>query len=175
MKKIVEDIKQYSNGSKIKALKTIFLNYNFHCVLLYRFSHFLYKIHLTFLSEVIKFMLRIIYSVDIDYRADMAGGFVLVHGIGVVIGAAVKTLGPVKIYQGVTLGGNNGKVKYIDGKRIAHPIIKSNVVLYSNCCVFGPVIIGENSIIGAMTIVTKDIDDNTKIFNKQEIVKLNVS
>ncbi|MBW9148507.1 hypothetical protein K2F40_05900 [Clostridium sp. CM028] len=174
MSKIIEDIQACSKGSKVKFIKTIFLNSNFHCVLLYRISHFLYKIHIPIIPPIIKFINKVIYSVDIDYRADLAGGFVLIHGIGVVIGAAVKTLGPVKVYQGVTLGGNNFKERIINGELIVQPLIYGNVILYANACVFGPVIVGKNTIIGAGTIIKKDVPPNMKVFSKQEILTISL-
>jgi len=56
--------------------------------------------------------------VDIDYRADLAGGFMLIHGLGTVIGKNVISRGKLKVYQHVTLGGGNGKVGRLveDGK-----------------------------------------------------------
>lgn len=170
MKRIIADIKAYSKGSKLKVVKTILLNYNFHCVLIYRISYFFNKMHLPIFSEILKFINRVIYSVDIDYRADLAGGFVLVHGAGVVIGANVKTIGPLKIYQGVTLGGNNGKIRYIKDTRVTQPIVGKNVILCANASVFGPVVIGDNSIIGAGTIITRDIDKNSTVIMKRDLL-----
>ena len=170
VKKIIQDLQACSNGSKKRLMRNIFLNTNFHCVLLYRIAHWFYKMRLSFISQILKFISRIIYSVDIDFRADLAGGFVIIHGIGVVIGAAVKTLGPVKVYQGVTLGGNNFKERNINGEIMVQPLIHGNVILYANACVFGPVIIGENTIIGAGTVITKDIGNNKKVYKKQELI-----
>jgi len=169
MTKVIQDIKAFSDGSRSGFIRTIFLNTNFHCVLFYRISHFFYLTHLSFISQIIKFITRIIYSVDIDYRAELAGGFVLMHGIGVVIGSTVKTSGPVTVYQGVTLGANN-KARDYNGKLIENPVILGNNIIYANACILGPVIIGENSIIGAGTIITKDIPSNMKVFSKQELV-----
>lgn len=38
-----------------------------------------------------------LFHVDIDYRADLAGGFVLVHGLGTVIGKTVIYTGAIVV------------------------------------------------------------------------------
>lgn len=167
MKRVIQDIKAYSNGCFFKAIATIICNPNFHSVFNYRISHFLYKVHLTPISKLIWYINRILYSVDIDYRADLAGGFVLVHGIGTVIGYDVKTEGLVKIYQGVTLGGNNNKMLEREGRIFSQPWLKQNVIIYANSTIIGPVIISENSIVGANSFISKDIPHNTIVYSKK--------
>lgn len=162
------DLKAVSSNKK-SPLRNIVLNTNFHCVVMYRIAHAFYKIKLSFISQFIKFLMRVIYCVDIDFRADLAGGFVIIHGIGLVIGADVKSYGPLKVYQGVTLGGNNNKERIINGNKVVQPIIGSNVIVYSNSCIFGPVVIGDNCTIGAGTIITKDVENNKIVFRKQEL------
>ncbi|MCM1227310.1 MAG: hypothetical protein NC320_07795 [Clostridium sp.] len=155
-----QDLKAFSQGSYKKAIVTILINPNFHCVCLYRLSSFLYKIHLSIISKLIWYLNRIIFNADIDYRCDLAGGFRLVHGLGVVIGRSVKTKGKVTVYQGVTLGGS-GKVRIIDGKSTGQPIIGNNVIIYTDAKIFGPVIIGDNNKIKAGLIISSDIPDLT--------------
>lgn len=93
---------------------------------------------------------------DIDYRADLAAGFCLVHGLGVVIGKNVKSLGPVTVYQGVTLGGT-GKVRKLPGGEIIdQPLLGRNTVIFTNSCIFGPVVTPDNYILKAGRMLTKD-------------------
>ncbi|WP_289127925.1 serine O-acetyltransferase [uncultured Clostridium sp.] len=168
LSRLKDDLKACSNERK-SAFKNIIFNTNFHCVVMYRVAHAFYKIKLTFISQIIKFLMKVIYCVDIDFRADLAGGFVIIHGIGVVIGAAVKSHGPLKVYQGVTLGGNNNKTRIVNGDEFVQPIIGKNVIIYANSCVFGPVVIGDNCTIGASTVITKDVENNKIVFKKQEL------
>ncbi|WP_133014390.1 serine O-acetyltransferase [Clostridium cuniculi] len=167
--KIKEDLLACSKGKK-SIFKNMIFNTNFHCVVLYRIAHAFYKIKLSFISQIIKFIMKVIYSVDIDFRSELAGGLVIIHGVGIVIGAAVKSNGPMKIYQGVTLGGNNDKVRVENGQEFVQPIIGKNVIIYSNACIYGPVIIGDNCTIGACTVITKDIESNKVVFKKQDLI-----
>lgn len=160
--RITEDFKQFclygseKRGGK-KIMITLFFNPCFHSVCLYRFSSLLHKCHLDLLSKVVWALNRFLYHVDIDYRANLGGGFVLIHGLGTVIGHEVVSEGRLIVYQGVTIGGNRGKTRVdSDGKKWGQPFLKDGVTVFANACIFGPVIIRENTVIKAGAIITKD-------------------
>lgn len=100
-----------------------------------------------------------LFHVDIDYRANLAGGFVLVHGLGVVIGRGVKSEGKLTVYHGVTIGGTQSRYKVIDDKKQWMPVLGDGVVLYTDCKLFGPIFVVSNTQIKAGNIITKDITD----------------
>ena len=104
--KIVKDLKAFSNNSKKQAIVTIITNPCFHAVFNYRVSNFFYKCHLSLIAKWIWYFNRMWFHVDIDYRANLAGGFVIKHGLGLVIGKDVESRGSLVVYQGVTLGGS---------------------------------------------------------------------
>lgn len=160
--RIIKDIKAFSNGSLKKAVSTINTNPCFHCVCLYRLSNLLYRMKLFPLSKLIWYVNRLLFHVDIDYRADLAGGFVLIHGLGTVIGADVKSCGTLRVYQGVTLGGSNGKSRKFQNTTIWMPYIKPNVTIFTDAKVFGPVVIGSDNIIKAGSIISYDVPDYKK-------------
>ena len=157
--KIIKDLHAFSSSKNIlKKISTIFFNPCFHCVVLYRISNFFYKIHLNVFAKIIWYINRIIYNADIDYRADLAGGFVLIHGLGVVIGSGVKSMGKLIVYHGVTIGGNQGRTRTDEKGRVwGQPLIGENVIIYTNASIFGPVIISDNTTIKAGSIITKNI------------------
>ena len=130
----------------------------FHCVCLYRFSCFLGRLHLFPLAKLVWYMNRLFFSVDIDWRSDLAGGLVLVHGLGIVVGSGVCSKGRLTIYQGVTIGGNEGKNRMDEeGKVWYQPLLEDGVIIYTNACIFGPVVIHKGSIVKAGKIVSKDL------------------
>lgn len=90
------------------SLGTFFLNPCFHAVALFRLSALLYRGHVEPLAKIVWCLNRMLYHVDLDYKAKLAPGFRLVHGLGVVIGAGVVSEGPLTVYQGVTIGGSRG-------------------------------------------------------------------
>lgn len=92
-----------------RSLGTFLLNPCFHAVVLFRLSCLLYRGHLEPLAKIVWCLNRMLYHVDLDYKAKLAPGFRLVHGLGVVIGAGVVSEGPLTVYQGVTIGGSHGR------------------------------------------------------------------
>lgn len=73
------------------------------------------------------------------------------HPFNIVIGHYVKIGNNCKIYHNVTLGQNKG----------AFPTIGDNVIIYTGAKIFGNINIGENAVIGAGAVVTKDVVANT--------------
>lgn len=86
------------------------------------------------------------------------------HARGSIIIAA-KIFENVVIFQNVTIGSNMkyNKIKN-EWENIGTPIISKNVVIADGAKLLGPIIIGENSIIGAGAIITKDIPPNSIAF-----------
>lgn len=162
--RITKDFKAFTKtGGVGKKLATLFLNPNFHSVCMFRLSHLFYKIHLGFLGKIIWYINRLLFHVDIDYRADLAGGFVLVHGLGTVIGRYVESKGPLTVFQHVTIGGGNGRPARIDENGKAHPMptFEKNVTVYAGAFVIGGIVVGENSKIKAGHTVTRDVPPNS--------------
>lgn len=152
--KLIKDLREFvGDGGVGKIVGTVLINPCFHSVVLYRLSSFFYKIKCSILAKFVWYINRVFFSVDIDYRANLAGGFVLVHGLGTVIGKDVVSLGTLVVYQGVTIGGS-GKSKIIDCRECWQPIIETGVKIYANAMVLGPVRISENSIIKAGERIT---------------------
>lgn len=77
--------------------------------------------------------------------------------MGIVIGETCVIGDDVTIYQGVTLGGT-GKEK---GKR--HPTLHNNVLVATGAKVLGSIIIGENSKVGAGSVVLKEVPPNSTV------------
>lgn len=152
-------LKNFHRGGSGKKLATLFLNPNFHSVCLYRLSNLFYRMHLGVISKVIWYINRLLFHVDIDYRANLAGGFVLVHGLGTVIGKSVISKGKLIVYQHVTIGGGNGKPCRIDpdGVERGMPLFLGDAKIYTGAIVVGGITISENTVIKAGSIVADDI------------------
>ncbi|EGA90829.1 serine o-acetyltransferase [Planococcus donghaensis MPA1U2] len=116
-------------------------------------------------------ILRTVFGCDILYSSKINETVELVHnGLGCVFHPDVKIEENCKIYQNVTLGGNGKKV---GGKTINRggPILRKNVVVFAGACVLGPITIGENSIIGANAVVTKDVPPNSLAVGVPAVIK----
>ena len=96
-------------------------------------------------------------GIEIHPGATIGKGLFIDHGIGVVIGETAIIGDNVTLYQGVTLGGT-GKEK---GKR--HPTIGNNVMISAGAKVLGSFTIGENSKIGAGSVVLSEVPPNSTV------------
>ena len=98
-----------------------------------------------------------VFGVDIHPAAKIAGGIMIDHATGVVIGETSEIESEVSIYQGVTLGGKG----FESGKR--HPNIKKGASIFAASTVLGDITVGENAIIAAGSLVLNDVIKNSTV------------
>ncbi len=96
-------------------------------------------------------------GIEIHPGAVIGKGLFIDHGHGVVIGETSVIGDNVTIYQGVTLGGTGKET----GKR--HPTVEDNVMISAGAKVLGSFTIGENSKIGAGSVVLKEVPPNSTV------------
>ena len=128
-----------------------------HAIWSHRIAHAFYKKRLFFLARSISQISRFFTGIEIHPGAVIGRRFFIDHGMGVVIGETCEIGDNVSVYQGVTLGGT-GKEK---GKR--HPTIKNNVLIATGAKVLGSITVGENSKIGAGSVVLKEVPPNSTV------------
>lgn len=141
-----------------KSLWEVLLCYpGLHAIILHRFAHSLYRRRLFFIARLISQFSRFITGIEIHPGASIGKGLFIDHGSGVVVGETTEIGDNVTIYQGVTLGGT-GKEK---GKR--HPTIGHNVVISAGAKILGSFEVGDNSKIGAGSVVLKPVPPNSTV------------
>ena len=96
-------------------------------------------------------------GIEIHPGATIGKGLFIDHGSGVIIGETTIIGDNVTLYQGVTLGGT-GKEQ---GKR--HPTLKDNVMVSAGAKILGSFTIGENSKIGAGSVVLEEVPPNCTV------------
>ena len=141
----------------IKSSAEVFLYPGFRAVLRYRLAHRLYRKKHYFLARWIAQRGATKTGIDIHPGAEIGRGFFIDHGIGVIIGETAVVGNNVTLYQGVTLGGT-GKEK---GKR--HPTLRDNVMVSAGAKILGSFTIGENSKIGAGSVVLEEVPPNSTV------------
>jgi len=103
-----------------------------------------------------------------DPSATIGKGLFIDHGSGVIIGETAELGDNITLYQGVTLGGT-GKEQ---GKR--HPTLRDNVMVSAGAKVLGSFTIGENSKIGAGSVVLEEVPPNCTVVGVPgRVVKMN--
>jgi len=128
-----------------------------HAIWLHRISHWFYKRDFVLVPRMISNLARFLTGIEIHPGATIGKGLFIDHGTGIVIGETAEIGDNVTLYQGVTLGGT-GKEK---GKR--HPTVGDNVVVASGAKVLGSFKVGDNSKIGAGSVVLKEVPPNSTV------------
>lgn len=167
IKAFKEDISRIDGGFFRKIL-----NISFWIVLNYRISNYFYYKNLFVVSKVFWLINRLLFTVDIDPGAKLAGGLKLIHPMCIVVGREVNSLGRLTLYQSTTLGGSNNQEVVYKGHIIRQPYIYENVIVYSSSVVIGAIVIGKNSVIAAHSTITKNVSDNVVAFGANQYKEL---
>jgi serine O-acetyltransferase len=100
-------------------------------------------------AALVFWVLRHAYSCSIAGTARIYGGLILPHPQNIVIGAG-SVVGPCSyIFQNVTIGGVPG--------RAGMPRIGRDSRIYAGAVVVGPIVVGDNVMIGANAVVVGDV------------------
>ena len=158
-KRIKKDVRVvFDRDPAAKSVLEVLLCYpGLHAIWLYRISHYLFVRGWVLVPRMICYFNRLLTGVDVHPGATIGEGLFIDHATGVVIGETCIIGNNVTLYQGVTLGGT-GKEK---GKR--HPTIGNNVVVASGAKVLGSFTVGDNSKIGAGSVVLREVPPNSTV------------
>lgn len=137
--------------------EVIFTYSGLHAIWSHRMAHAFYRRRWFTIARIISQTSRFFTGIEIHPGARIGNRLFIDHGMGVVIGETCEIGDDVVIYQGVTLGGS-GKEK---GKR--HPTIGNNVVIGSGAKILGSFKIGDQSNIGANSVVLKEVPPESTV------------
>ncbi|MHA1279548.1 MAG: serine O-acetyltransferase [Candidatus Helarchaeota archaeon] len=154
-----EDFKRYSkeSGNIWRYLKTAYKNLGFRAILYYRIGRYLKKNNFYHLAGIMERLISRQCYCQISLSADIDSGLLISHTFGLVIGGGTRIGKNCDVRQNITFGGNFSK---IDENGRTQPWLKDNISIGSGAVIIGPVRIGSNSIIGANTVVTRDVPEN---------------
>lgn len=141
----------------IKTPMEVFLYPSFKAIMRHRVAHWLYQHKHYFLARWYSQRTVRKTGIEIHPGATIGKGLFIDHGNGVIIGETTIIGDNVTLYQGVTLGGT-GKEQ---GKR--HPTIGNNVMISAGAKVLGSFTVGENSKIGAGSVVLSEVPPNCTV------------
>lgn len=156
----------------IKSKWEVLLYPSFWAVWKYRKAHRHYLKGHYFRARYISQRAARMTGIEIHPGAQIGSGFFIDHGHGVIIGETTIIGDNVTLYQGVTLGGTGKET----GKR--HPTVEDNVMISAGAKVLGSFTIGENSKIGAGSVVLNEVPPNSTVVGvpgrvvKQDNVKI---
>ena len=141
----------------IKTPLEVLLYPSFRVMIQYRKAHKLYQNGHYFLARWVSQRAARKTGIEIHPGAQIGKGLFIDHGNGVIIGETAIIGDNVTLYQGVTLGGTGKET----GKR--HPTLRDNVMVSAGAKVIGSFTIGENSKIGAGSVVLEEVPPNCTV------------
>lgn len=141
----------------IKSPLEVLLYPSFKVMLSYRRAHRQYEKGHYFRARLISQRAARKTGIEIHPGAVIGKGFFIDHGSGVIIGETTVIGDNVTLYQGVTLGGTGKET----GKR--HPTLCDNVMVSAGAKIIGSFTIGENSKIGAGSVVLAEVPPNCTV------------
>jgi len=128
-----------------------------HAVWMYRLANWFWRVHLYWLGRFVSHVARWLTGIEIHPGATIGRRFFIDHGMGIVIGETTEIGDDVTLYHGVTLGGTTWQ------KEKRHPTLQDGVIVGAGAKVLGPITIGEQSRIGANSVVLKDVPAHSTV------------
>ena len=135
----------------------LFVYPGFHARQFHRLAHTLWNWHIPFFPRCISHFSRFVTGIEIHPGAEIGKGFFIDHGMGVVIGETSKIGDNVVLYQGVTLGGTSLQ------KKKRHPTLGNNVIVGTGAKLIGAIEIGDNTKVGAGSVVITTVPPNATV------------
>jgi serine O-acetyltransferase len=157
--RIREDIRSVKDRDPAarSALEVLLCYPGLWAVWIHRVAHALWRAGLRLPARVLSQIARFYTGIEIHPGALIGRRLFIDHGAGVVIGETAIVASDVTLYQGVTLGGTGKQ----SGKR--HPTVCDGVFVGNNANVLGNITIGENSRVGAGSVVLADVPPNSTV------------
>jgi serine O-acetyltransferase len=136
----------------------VFFTYpGFHARQYHRVAHTLYRKGLRGPARLVANVSRFLTGIEIHPGAKIGEGLFIDHGMGVVIGETSEIGNNVTLHQGVTLGGTSTQ------RLKRHPTLEDNVLVGVGAQLIGDITIGENSKVGAGSVVLNSVPPNATV------------
>lgn len=133
--------------------ESVIFKAGFQAVLLYRVSHHLYRRGWIYLPWFLSRLSLAITGAEIEFNAEIGPGMFVAHPVGIVVGRGTVIGSDVTLFQGVTFG-----VKSWHPDEIRKfPRVGNKCFFFSGAAVVGDVTIGDECIVGAHAVVTRDV------------------
>ncbi|MCB1057284.1 MAG: serine acetyltransferase [Acidobacteria bacterium] len=128
----------------------VLLDTGFQALILHRLAHVCVRHRVPILPALCRSLSIALCSIDILPRADIGGGCIIAHGLGIVIGGTAVIGEDCTLLQGVTLG--EARFDELDC-----PLVGDRVTLGARATLLGKITVGDDAVIGAGAVVLQDV------------------
>jgi serine O-acetyltransferase len=137
-------------GFWMALLDAVLFDSGFQALVAHRMAHALIVRRVPILPAICRRWAIGACGIDILPRADIGGGLILAHGIGLVIGGRTVIGEDCTLLHGVTLG----EVRFDE---LVCPRVGDRVTIGAGAIVLGGITIGDDAVIGAGSVVLHDV------------------
>jgi serine O-acetyltransferase len=128
-----------------------------HALAFHRLAHRLWRRGWLSTARFVSHVGRFATGIEIHPGARLGRGLFMDHGMGIVIGETAEIGDNVSLLQGVTLGGTSTR------REKRHPTLRDNVTVGAGAKIIGAITVGENSRVGAGSVVVRDVPPNSVV------------
>ncbi|MEP7009659.1 MAG: serine O-acetyltransferase [Acidobacteriota bacterium] len=128
----------------------------FQALVAHRLAHALTQTGIPLLPAVCRRWAIAACAIDILPRAEIGGGCIVAHGIGLVIGGRTVIGEDCTLLHGVTLG----EARFTESDC---PQLGNRVTVGAGAIVLGKIVIGDDAMIGAGSVVLADVGPGTTV------------
>lgn len=157
----------YANDPAARSVDEVLLSYpSIAAIIHHRLAHRLHTLGAPLVARVIAEVAHGETGIDIHPAARIGRSFFIDHGTGIVIGETAVIGDRVRIYQGVTLGGEPaaaGAAHARDTRARRHPQIGDDVVIFPGAVLLGPISVGARSRIGGNVWLRDDVPEDSLV------------
>ena len=162
---VTEDIRRAIGNEPTlsRRLVAVYTNLGLHAVLLYRLSRWLDQHHCGFLGLMVSYYSSVTTGAQISRHARIGKGFVILHPVGIVIGATTVMGDCCMLSAGNVIGSR------LDGRR---PTIGNWLWAGVGAKILGGICVGDRVQVGANAVVLHSLpDDVTAVGIPAQIVR----
>ena len=143
-------------GLAASLIDAFLFDSGFQALVAHRIAHALAVAGVPLLPAICRRWAIAACAIDILPRADIGGGCIVAHGIGLVIGGRTVIGEDCTLLHGVTLG--EARFTELDCPRLGH-----RVTVGAGAIVLGKIEIGDGAMIGAGSVVLADVPAGTTV------------
>jgi len=143
-------------GFLMALLDALLFDSGFQALVAHRIAHALIGWRIPILPAICRRWAIAACAVDILPRADIGGGCIIAHGIGLVIGGRTVIGEDCTLLHGVTLG----EVRFDE---LDCPRVGDRVTIGAGAIILGGISIGDDAVIGAGSVVLADVPAGTVV------------
>ncbi|WP_290883812.1 DapH/DapD/GlmU-related protein [Fischerella sp.] len=165
MKYVFQDWKANKEGNS----KSRFIVFMFRIAQLFRCLPTSFYVLSIFYRILYTLIVEWILGVELPWDTNIGPNLKVIHGVGLVVNHESVIGANCTLRHSTTIGNK----KLPDGSYSASPKIGNNVDIGANVVIIGPITIGDNAVIGAGSVVVKDVPEGAVVAgNPARIIRI---